>query len=127
MKSRADVIQMSKLKPGTVEKYSSNICLSLQIGKIEWLDKSTRKKGFECLFNLFKKYYLHHVFPMWTPRTNLYATNPGRCAEAVLIGCVPSGWYHVGDISSRMIPLGWDRNSDPSCNTRLKACMQTET
>ncbi|CAB3994423.1 ral GTPase-activating subunit alpha-2 isoform X2, partial [Paramuricea clavata] len=47
-----------------------------QIGKIEWLDKSMRKKGFECLFNLFKKYYIHHVFPMWTPRTNLYATNP---------------------------------------------------
>ncbi|XP_046849853.1 ral GTPase-activating protein subunit alpha-1-like isoform X3 [Xenia sp. Carnegie-2017] len=47
-----------------------------QIGKIEWLDISMRKTGFECLFNLFKKYYLHHVFPMWTPHTNLYTTNP---------------------------------------------------
>ena len=61
--------------------YMRNICVSFQISKIEWLDKSTRKKGFECLFYLFKKYYLHHVFPMWTPRTNLYATNPGK------VGC----------------------------------------
>ncbi|XP_028395941.1 ral GTPase-activating protein subunit alpha-2-like isoform X2 [Dendronephthya gigantea] len=66
-----------------------------QICKIEWLDKSMRKRGFECLFNLFKKYYLHHVFPMWTPQTNLYATNPDDQVRelnvAVLKNTQPSG------------------------------------
>ena len=37
-----------------------------------------KSKGFECLFNLFKKYYLHHVFSTWNPQTNLYATESGN-------------------------------------------------
>ena len=59
-----------------------------QISKIEWLDKSMRKKGFECLFNLFKKYYLHHVFPTWTPRTNLYATDPEDQVEELDVSAI---------------------------------------
>lgn len=54
-----------------------------QIAKIEWLDKSMKRKGFECLFNLFKKYYLHHVFSTWNPRTNLYATDPEEQVQEI--------------------------------------------
>ncbi|XP_053567986.1 ral GTPase-activating protein subunit alpha-2 isoform X2 [Bombina bombina] len=44
----------------------------LQAASLSWRNKENQDTGFKFLFNLFRKYYLHHLFPSFTKLTNLY-------------------------------------------------------
>ncbi|XP_075452355.1 ral GTPase-activating protein subunit alpha-2 isoform X4 [Ascaphus truei] len=44
----------------------------LQAASLSWRNKENEDTGFTFLFNLFRKYYLHHLFPSFTKLTNLY-------------------------------------------------------
>lgn len=44
----------------------------IQASSLEWRNKENEETGFRFLFNLFKKYYLPHLFPSFTKLTNLY-------------------------------------------------------
>ncbi|XP_067336151.1 ral GTPase-activating protein subunit alpha-2 isoform X3 [Channa argus] len=44
----------------------------IQASSLEWKNKENQDTGFRFLFNLFKKYYLPHIFPSFTKLTNLY-------------------------------------------------------
>ncbi|XP_063299789.1 ral GTPase-activating protein subunit alpha-2 isoform X1 [Pelobates fuscus] len=43
-----------------------------QAASISWRNVENQDTGFKFLFNLFRKYYLHHLFPSFTKLTNLY-------------------------------------------------------
>ncbi|XP_053317313.1 ral GTPase-activating protein subunit alpha-2 isoform X2 [Spea bombifrons] len=43
-----------------------------QAASLSWRNKENQDTGFTFLFNLFRKYYLHHLFPSFTKLTNLY-------------------------------------------------------
>ncbi|KAM5164105.1 ral GTPase-activating protein subunit alpha-2 isoform 2-T2 [Mantella aurantiaca] len=44
----------------------------IQAASLSWRNKENQDTGFKFLFNLFKKCYLHHLFPSFTKSTNLY-------------------------------------------------------
>ncbi|XP_056914096.1 ral GTPase-activating protein subunit alpha-2 isoform X3 [Takifugu flavidus] len=44
----------------------------IQASSLEWKNKENQDTGFRFLFNLFKKYYLPHLFPSFPKLTNLY-------------------------------------------------------
>ncbi|XP_073484248.1 ral GTPase-activating protein subunit alpha-2 isoform X2 [Aquarana catesbeiana] len=44
----------------------------IQAASLSWRNKENQDTGFRFLFNLFRKYYLHHLFPSFTKLTNLY-------------------------------------------------------
>ncbi|XP_063774245.1 ral GTPase-activating protein subunit alpha-2 isoform X2 [Pseudophryne corroboree] len=44
----------------------------IQAAHLSWRNKENQDTGFKFLFNLFRKYYLHHLFPSFTKLTNLY-------------------------------------------------------
>ncbi|KAM4693157.1 ral GTPase-activating protein subunit alpha-2 [Discoglossus pictus] len=44
----------------------------LQAASLSWRNKDNQDTGFKFLFNIFRKYYLHHLFPSFTKLTNLY-------------------------------------------------------
>ncbi|XP_068088537.1 ral GTPase-activating protein subunit alpha-2 isoform X2 [Hyperolius riggenbachi] len=44
----------------------------IQAASLSWRNKENQDTGFKFLFNLFRKYYLHHLFPSFTKLTNLY-------------------------------------------------------
>ncbi|KAM4040885.1 ral GTPase-activating protein subunit alpha-2 isoform 1-T1 [Anomaloglossus baeobatrachus] len=43
-----------------------------QAASLSWRNKENQDTGFKFLFNLFRKYYLTHLFPSFTKLTNLY-------------------------------------------------------
>ncbi|XP_041418604.1 ral GTPase-activating protein subunit alpha-2 isoform X3 [Xenopus laevis] len=44
----------------------------IQAASLQWRNKENQDTGFKFLFNMFRKYYLHHLFPSFTKLTNLY-------------------------------------------------------
>ncbi|XP_056423617.1 ral GTPase-activating protein subunit alpha-2 isoform X2 [Hyla sarda] len=44
----------------------------IQAASLSWRNKENQDTGFKFLFNLFRKYYLNHLFPSFTKLTNLY-------------------------------------------------------
>ncbi|XP_069811335.1 ral GTPase-activating protein subunit alpha-2 isoform X2 [Dendropsophus ebraccatus] len=44
----------------------------IQVASLSWRNKENQDTGFKFLFNLFRKYYLSHLFPSFTKLTNLY-------------------------------------------------------
>ncbi|KAM3931908.1 ral GTPase-activating protein subunit alpha-2 isoform 2-T2 [Leptodactylus fuscus] len=44
----------------------------VQAASLSWRNKENQDTGFKFLFNLFRKYYLTHLFPSFTKLTNLY-------------------------------------------------------
>ncbi|XP_075059932.1 ral GTPase-activating protein subunit alpha-2 isoform X2 [Mixophyes fleayi] len=44
----------------------------IQAAHLSWRNKENQDTGFKFLFSLFRKYYLHHLFPSFTKLTNLY-------------------------------------------------------
>ncbi|XP_075719090.1 ral GTPase-activating protein subunit alpha-2 isoform X2 [Rhinoderma darwinii] len=44
----------------------------VQAASLSWRNKENQDTGFRFLFNLFRKYYLNHLFPSFTKLTNLY-------------------------------------------------------
>ncbi|XP_066451854.1 ral GTPase-activating protein subunit alpha-2 isoform X1 [Eleutherodactylus coqui] len=44
----------------------------IQAASLSWRNKENQDTGFKFLFNLFRKYYLSHLFPSFTKLTNLY-------------------------------------------------------
>nr|DBA27024.1 TPA: hypothetical protein GDO54_011206 [Pyxicephalus adspersus] len=44
----------------------------IQAASLSWRNKENQDTGFKFLFSLFRKYYLHHLFPSFTKLTNLY-------------------------------------------------------
>uniref|UniRef100_A0A8C5N221 Ral GTPase activating protein catalytic subunit alpha 2 n=1 Tax=Leptobrachium leishanense TaxID=445787 RepID=A0A8C5N221_9ANUR len=43
-----------------------------QAASLSWRNIENQDTGFKFLFSLFRKYYLHHLFPSFTKLTNLY-------------------------------------------------------
>ena len=50
----------------------------LQTNKVEWNNKEMHEYSFNFLFNKFKKYYLHVIFPDFSTETSIYDPKLGK-------------------------------------------------
>ena len=50
----------------------------LQTNKVEWNNKEMHEYSFNFLFNKFKKYYLHVIFPNFSTDTSIYDPKLGK-------------------------------------------------